>query len=87
MVEQISHLVGELRKKHNFRKLKKHIKKILLSRNIITEKSKIEADYMNKDNDDFCTFFCKIAPDQNMLGKELVIMVKPDHHKQHRILR
>ena len=77
MTDRISNLASELRKAHNFNTLSHHIKDILKHHNITSNKSNIRCEYINRNTDE-CTFCCKIDKNNN-LGKEIEIVIKPDH--------
>jgi|GEM_PF-2022139 len=79
MIDNVGHLLAELKKSN--RKLESHLRRVLLSTKIITHKSGVVMDLACPRPLD-CFFSCRIPPDQNTLGKEIEILIKPDHSEK-----
>lgn len=81
MAEQISHLARELSKEHNFNKLKKHVKKILVSDGIVSRQFRFKKKHFIHygKNTDICTFGCILGPEESNLKKKIEIGVRADH--------
>ena len=86
MKDKIEEIAEELRKRHSFIMLDRHVARILIKKGIIKKQSAAKCSLFHRDKPE-CMFACQIDSKDNSTGKDLVIIVKGDHHQQKRILR
>lgn len=83
-MDRIQDLGHELRKWHNFHVLDKHIMKILTNAGIISDKSGVQCKFISRNTPDI--IFCvHILAKDNNLGKDIIILIKPDHSNKRQL--
>ncbi len=84
----LKEVAKELKKRRYLKRLHHEIDRILHKFNITNDFTKVKYGYINK-HSQYCSFFCKIS-ENNKLGKEITILVKPDNDRDkegHRAIR
>lgn len=81
--EEMCHILSKNRWLH---RIKEDIGRILIKLEIITNKKVIEIK-VHKRFEPQCFVSCAVKAENNIFGKDINIMIKPDLGKKHRILR